>query len=182
MVGSITKNLLEFLKLTPRYLVSLGIATSFLLFSPKNVLQYLRIYNFTQDYRQWISILLILSVALLAVSIAIEAMQVIKHWWNKKKFYNRMSKRLNNLTEDEKQILRYYIANQTKSNVLKFDDGIVQGLVAKDIIRRASSLGNLLEGFPYNISEFAWEYLNEDPWILEGTTETCRTDKMKDWI
>lgn len=90
-----------------------------------------------------------------------------------------MSERLDSLTEDEKQILRFYIAEQTKSNVLRIDDGIVQGLVSTGIIYRAASVGNMLEGFSYNLSDFAWNYLSVYPHLLEGTTNTYRTDKRK---
>ncbi len=160
MIESITKPLLEFLKLTPRYLIALGAASAFLLFCPENILQKLSIYDFSQNYRPWFSIILILSSALLMVTIAMEILKKAKRWWRERKFYNHMSEHLNSLTEDEKQILRVYIAEQTKSNVLRIDDGIVQGLVSAGIIYRAASVGTMLEGFAYNIGDFAWNYFN----------------------
>lgn len=181
MIESFTKPFLELLKLTPRYLVALGAASAFLLFSPDNILKALSIYDFAQNYRPWLSIVLIIATALLIVTIAIEITKWIKRWWYEKKFYNRMHERLNSLTENEKQILRFYIAQQSKTNVLRLDDGIVQGLVSQGIIYRATSLGNMLEGFAYNISDFAWDYLNLYPHLLEGTTNTCRTDKVRRW-
>jgi hypothetical protein len=69
------------------------------------------------------------------------------------------------------------VAQQTKTNVLRYDDGVVQGLVAKGIIHQASSMGNVLEGFAYNIDDSVWAYLNENREVLAGTTNTYRTDK-----
>jgi hypothetical protein len=39
MITGIVKSIFEFLKLTPRYIVVLGAASAFLLFSPENVLK-----------------------------------------------------------------------------------------------------------------------------------------------
>jgi hypothetical protein len=181
MIESITKPLFEFLKLAPRYLVALGIAAAVLLFSPESILKNLALYDLTQKYRHWISFVFIFSSALLIVTVIIEITKWTKRWWSERKFYNRMSERLNTLTEEEKQILRFYIAQQSKTNVLRLDDGIVQGLVSSGIIYRAASVGNMLEGFAYNISDFAWDSLNVYPHLLEGTTNTYRTDKRKRW-
>ena len=169
------------MKLTPRYLIALGIVAAFLFFSPESILKNLAIHDFAQNYRSWISFIFILSSVLLIVTVIIEITKWTKRWWRERKFYNHMSDRLNSLTEDEKQILRFYIAKQTKTNVLRLDDGIVQGLVSAGIIYRAASVGNLLEGFSYNISDVAWDYLNVYPHLLEGTTNTYRTDKRKRW-
>lgn len=177
MIDSITKTLLEFLKLTPRYLVSLGIAAAFLLFCPENILKNLSIFDFTQNYRHWLSITLILSSTLLIVTIAIQITNWVKKWLRNRKFYKSMTERLHRLTEHEKQILRFYIVQQSKTNVLRFDDGIVNGLESQGIIYRAASVGNLIEGVAYNICDFAWNYLNVYPHLLNGTTNTYRTDK-----
>ena len=181
MINSITKPLFEFLKLTPRYLIALGITAAFMLFSTESILKNLGIYDFAQNYRHWLSFVLILSSAILIVTVVIEITKWPKRWWRKRKFYNRMTERLNCLTENEKQILRFYIGQQSKTNTLRIDDGIVQGLESAGIIYRATSLGNMLEGFAYNISDFAWDYLNMNHHLLEGITNTCRTDKRRLW-
>jgi hypothetical protein len=151
----------------------------FCFFGPENIFKKLSIYDFTQNYRPWLSIVFILASAPLIVTIAIEITKWAKRWWRERQFYNRMSERLDSLTEDGKQILRFYIAEQTRSNVLRIDDGIVQGLVSAGIIYRAASVGNMLEGFSYNISDFAWNYLCVNPHLREGTTSKYRTDKRK---
>ena len=182
MIESLTKPLLEFLKLAPRYLVALCLVAAFLLFSPKNVLEYLAVHDFTENYRQRIGLFFIVSSALLDVSVAGMAGRRIRDWWNRRKFHLEIIKSLNLLTEDEKQILRFYIAKQTKTNTLRFDDGVVNGLVAKGIIYRAATVGNLLEGSAHNISEIAWDHLNIHPHLLDGTTNTYRTDKRINWF
>ena len=90
-----------------------------------------------------------------------------------------MTKRLHSLTEDEKQILRFYIAENTRANTLRIEDGVVQGLISDRIIYQSASLGSILDGFAHNINDFAWDYLHVNPHLLEGTTNTCRTDKRR---
>jgi len=101
----------------------------------------------------------------------------IRHKSLVRKFTKARLERLHRLTEDEKKILRFYIAQQTKTNVLRWDDGVVNGLVAEQIIFQSSEYGSVLDGFPYNITDFAWDYLHKHIYLLDGTTNEYRTDK-----
>ena len=76
---------------------------------------------------------------------------------------------------------RYYIANKTRANKLRISDGIVTALEADGIIYRSSSIGALVTGFAFNISDVAWDYLNKHPELLAGETDDWRTDKV-DWL
>jgi len=91
----------------------------------------------------------------------------------------RIAHKLSSLTEGEKQILRYYFAKDTRANTLKIDDGVVQGLVANRIIYRSASMGSILDGFAHNITDAAWNYICANPEVLQGTTNTYRTDKRE---
>lgn len=177
MFDKIIKTLLEVLKLTPRYLISLGIIAAFLLFGPDSWLKQIGIYDFTQNNRQWVGLVFIISFILFSVDRSIAITAWIRNKMSAAKFAKRRLQRLQCLTEDEKQILRFYIAKQTKTNSLRFDDGIVRGLEATGIIYRAASVGTMYQGLAYNISDFAWNYLNENPDLLIGSTNTYRTDK-----
>jgi hypothetical protein len=73
-----------------------------------------------------------------------------------------------------------YFAKNTRANTLRVDDGVVQGLVADGLIHRSASIGNMLEGFAHNITDLVWDYIHVHPELLEGTTNTYRTDK-RDW-
>jgi len=180
MFSEIAKSVLEFLKLAPRYLIALGIFAAFLLFSPESLLKHLGVFDFTQNNRPWLGIIFIASVALFGVSICADILNWIKRWWWRRKEFQRITKRLHRLTEDEKQILRFYIAENTRANTLSIEDGIVQELVAERIIFRSASVGNMLEGFAHNISDIAWDYLHLYPQLLEGNTNTYRTDKRRE--
>ncbi len=178
MFSEIAKTLLEFLKLAPRYFIAFGIIAAFMLFASEKLLKQIGVFEFVQNHRSMIGLVLVVSMPLFLVSIFADIFAIIKEWWRKRQYYKSMTKRLNSLTEDEKQILRYYFAEQTRANTLRIDDGVVQGLVSKGIIYRSTSLGTVLDGFAHNISEFAWDYLQMHPHLLKGTTNTYRTDKM----
>jgi hypothetical protein len=173
----IFKSLLEFLKLTPRYLTAVGLVAGLILFGSDKFRETLGLTKFAQDYRFVLGILFLSSIALLLVAIGGGGIGRIQRWWRKRKVFQSVTQRLHRLTEDEKQILRYYVAKNTRSNTLDVRDGVVQELVAEGIIYQSASLGNLLEGFAHNISDIAWDYLHRYPKLLEGTTNTYRTDK-----
>jgi len=178
MFSEITKSLLEFLRLAPRYLVALAVITGFLLFNSEQMLNRLGVFEFAQKNRPWLGLTFIACTTLFGVSVLIDVFHWIRTWWRKRRFFQRIIHRLHRLTEDEKQILRFYFANQTRSNVLRIDDGVVQGLVNDGIIYRSASLGNMLEGFAHNINDIVWDYLHVHPHLLKGSTNTYRTDKM----
>jgi hypothetical protein len=180
-MSDIVKSLLEFLKLTPRYLTAIGLVAGLILFGGDKFRETLGLTKFAQDYRFVLGILFLSSLVLLLVAIGSGGIGRVKRWWRKRKSFQRITQRLHRLTEDEKQILRYYIVNNTRSNCLNIQDGVVNGLVAAGIIFRSASVGDMIEGFSHNITDIAWNYLNIYPDVLEGSTNTYRTDKRDDW-
>ncbi|MGB6054623.1 MAG: super-infection exclusion protein B [Burkholderiaceae bacterium] len=177
MTAEIVKALLELLKLAPRYFVAFGVVAGVLLYADEQLLQHLGVAQFAKDNRSVMGLALLGSIALLLVGVCIRAGALVDTWRRKRKFQQRMTERLHALTEDEKQILRFYIGQETRSNTLRIDDGVVQGLVAARIIYRAAAQGSIIEGFAHNISDFAWQYLNEYPDLLDGSTDIARTDR-----
>lgn len=181
MIADAAKTFLEFLKLAPRYLIALGVMAAFLLFADEKFLKFIGVLGFGQDNRPMLGLTLVVTVALFVVSVVGDGITLVKQWWFKRRRYLRIAERLQCLTEDEKQILRFYIAENTRANTLRIDDGVVQGLKANGIIHLSASIGNALEGFAHNISEFAWDYLHVHPHLLDGSTNTYRTDKRESY-
>jgi len=171
------QHILDAMKLAPRYLAAIGIFAGLLLFTPSGIANTLGIQNLAQNYRQWIGLAFLASITLLAVNWSVQIGGIVRNRSRLQKSKQQITKKLHSLTEDEKQILRFYFATQSKSNTLRIDDGVVNGLVGNGIIFRAASVGNMFEGFAHNISDFAWEYLHEHPELLGGTTSFYRTDK-----
>lgn len=76
---------------------------------------------------------------------------------------------LRNLTDDEKAVLRKYMDQNVRTQHLSFSDGVANGLEAKKIIYRASSLGSHMAFFAYNIQDGAFEILAKHPEYLVST-------------
>lgn len=171
------KAVLEGLKLGPRHYVAIGVFTGVLLFCDPELLQRIALREFAEDYRAVLGFAFLGACALLAVSMGGGVLARVGAWRRERQFHGQVLQRLQCLTEDEKQILRFYVVHQTKTNTLRVNDGAVNGLVASGILYRASTVGDLVQGFAHNISEAAWEYLQIDPAVLNGTTDRVRTDK-----
>jgi hypothetical protein len=172
------KTILEVLKLAPRKLIPFGLVAAFLLFDPDAFRKSPGIYQFAENYRPYLILFVLVTGGSLATNLAEQIVHRVRNRIQARKVKKGQLKRLHGLTENEKQILRFYIYNETRTNYLRIDDGVVQGLVSAGIIYRAAFMGNPFE-FAHNISDFAWDYLHENIGLLEGETTICRTDKRK---
>lgn len=179
MWSDIIKSVLELLKLAPRYLVAVAIVCALLLFSPQELQEILGTTNFTHTYRQWIGLALVCSFGIWLVVIVAAGGKWGKDLWRNRRRKQRVAERLENLTEPEKQIVRYYYAKNTRGNMLRIENGNVQALINAGIIYQSTSLGSILEGFAHNITDFAWDYIHEHPHVLDGTTSTYYTDERE---
>lgn len=170
---------LEALKLAPRYLVSLCIVSAFFLFTPEKLQKGFGVFEFAQHYRVYFFCAFILTGVLFVVDRSIAVFGWIQHKSRISKFTKRRLERLHRLTEDEKQILRFYFTKQTRSNVLRIDDGVVNGLASDGIIYRSANVSSGPMAFAHNISEAAWNYIHNNQHLLDGTTNIYRTDEWR---
>jgi len=145
-----------------RFNISIFIVFTFLLFSPDHILKFFDLYNIHQRFHAYLSIIWLLCLAFLIVNIIYWIFDKIK----KKRVYNTHIKRLHELTPVEKQYLAPYIAQNTRTQTFEFNDGVVCELETYSIIRRSLSVSLDRGFFPYNIQQWAWEYLKKHPEIV----------------
>lgn len=179
MIAETLKALVETLKLAPRYIFALCIISATLLFAPSSIISHLGLVEAIAQYRSWLGITFVISLVLYLVHLAVMIFGLLSKWNRKRRSELRTIDRLKNLTEEEKQILRYYFARDTRSNTLRLDNGCVQRLASAGIIYRASNLGNLVEGFTFNITDLAWNFLFVNPEFLHGSTNFYSTDRKE---
>jgi len=72
------------------------------------------------------------------------------------------------LTAQEKGYLACYILDGQNTVYVGLDDGVMQGLASKRITCRVSGVGNILQGFPFNLNDWARTYLEMNPGLLHG--------------
>jgi hypothetical protein len=176
-MAEILKHLIELLKLAPRYMAAIALVSGILLYFPDAFLDGLGVLAFKKSHHQWIGITFLVSLVLFVIDRSLRFSEKIRDGNRKAEQITRQVKRLYCLTEEEKQILRFYIGKLTRTNYLKMDDGVVQGLVSCGIIFRVAAIGNMRDGFAYNISDLSWDHLNENPGLLNGETNLYRNDK-----
>ena len=162
---------LEAVKLSPKYLTPVVFVSGFLLFAKPEILAVFGLAEFSANYRPYIGALFLLSTALVLSHwlISLYSWLANRRLWSKR--IKRSTKRLHNLTYEEKEILRNYIGRNTRTQYLHLEDGVASGLELEHIIFRSSNVGNLTDGWAYNIQPWAWDYLNEYPEILFSKEE-----------
>ena len=158
---------IEWLKLKPRYLFAILLISGILIFSPETWLLKLGLEEIVESYRGWIGGIFLISGILLLTNVLVYLSVPIQGTINDWRSLLVYSKKLITLSSAEKQILKKYIDKDTQSQQLGTMDGIAEGLVAKRILYRSSSLGTADAYFAYNIQPWAWDYLKKHPELLE---------------
>lgn len=159
--------IIDLIRLPLRYMISITIISSILLFSTEVFLGKMGLEELVNDYRMWIGLIFIVSLGFSLSNIAISSWNSICRKRNSDKLMKLRIKRLHELTAREKEILSYFIRNQTRTHKLSYSDGTVHELEAFTIIKRTSNLGSVVGGFSYNIQPWAWDYLNKNKHLLE---------------
>ena len=164
MFEAVLKNLSVLL--SPQVMALVLLATSLLLFGGEDLIDTLGLRDFVETGRAYIGGAWLVS----ASGLAVRAFSWLARWSVRtaRKLYWRMKRAtlLDDLTPHECAVLAYFPQYQTKTARLDLGDGLVQGLVAKGIIFRASRYGELQGGrlaFDFRIADWAYtELLKEE--------------------
>lgn len=146
--------------------LAIAVAAAVLLFGSETMIGIMGLGGIRDTYRPWFGMTLLVVGALLCVEVGAAAAGWVKKrivWWRNLRGGKR---RLHDLTPDERQVLRAYIENDTRTQYLDLQDGVAQGLAQARIIYRASTLGTLTS-FAYNMQPWAWDYLRAHPELLD---------------
>lgn len=157
---------LDWIKLPTKTIAALCIVFGGLLFSGDSALERFGLAGFIGEYRAYLGMGFLVTLALTVVNSLASFWKFIYPWIAEAYWIRLGRKRLKSLNPTEKNILRYYIQNQTRSQTLPIQDGTVYALQKEKIIFRGSSLGSL-HGFDFIIQPWAWEYLNEHMELLD---------------
>lgn len=148
-------------------LTALCIVFGVMIFSGDAALGNFGLKAFVEEYRAYLGVGFLVTLALSVVN-SLAAIWKFIYPWIAEAYWIRLGrKRLQSLNPTEKNILRYYIQNQTRSQQLRIQDGTINALQREMIIILGSSLGSPLYGFDFIIQPWAWEYLNKHPELLD---------------
>lgn len=152
-------------------LLILLLFTGLISFLPESTIRLLGLAAIKSSYGEYFGLAFIFSMASLLVAAITGFWNIFLGIWLKEKarlyFYK---KEANDLTEEEKEILRIFINGKTRSANLSLKNGTVLGLEKRMFIIRVGQLGTDATSwtFPFNIQPWAWEYLNENPSLLSS--------------
>jgi len=158
---------ISWIKLPTRTLAGLCIVSAVLLFLDETALNAIGAKGFAAKYRAYLGLGFLVTLALTLVNWIAATWDFLYPYIAEAHQIRHGKKALKQLTPEEKKLLSGYIHNQTRSQTLKVQSGVVNALVMQKILVRASSLGSVFGGFDYNIQPWAWEYLNENPELLD---------------
>ncbi len=160
--------IISFTKQATPALFAIALSCLFALFADDALLEQLGVLTFRNEHRSILGFILlfsgsiIITRALFSVGISIQKRII----WRKN--LRRLQAVLHHLKPEEKGYLIAYILDRKVSQKFREDDGIKGSLVAKQIIYRASNMGDLVDGWDYNINPWADDYLTMHPELLEG--------------
>lgn len=124
---------LDWIKLSPRYLLPLVLFTGFVLFAPVWMLDTFGLTEWIDSYRPIFGLVFLLSSALFVSGLAVGGLDWIKGRRRERQVSKARRQSLHRLSEPEKEILRGYIDNSTTTRYLSMGDGVVGGLEAQRI-------------------------------------------------
>lgn len=162
---------LDWIKLSPKYLSPIVIVSGFLLFAKLSWLEVFGLAELVTKYRPYIGGIFLLSATLLLSHWLIS----LYEWLAKRRLWSgrieRAKQHLHNLTPEERDIFRGYIGGNTRTLYLPIESGVVAGLEWQYLIIKASNIGNLEDGWAYNIQPWVWDYLHENPELIFSEDE-----------
>jgi hypothetical protein len=84
--------------------------------------------------------------------------------------------RLHHLTREEKKLFQSYVQRHTRTRRWNLGSGVVAGLVRDGILFRSSNEGSQVEGFAFNIYDWALEYLTAHQELIATPGDTTEPD------
>ena len=172
----------EWLKVFSKYPLPISLVTGFVLFANEQTLESLGLLELVSLYKSYLSIIFLLSSALLLTNWMILFFQFLQKRYKLLRSKKSEEKYLHSLTQKEKIILLLFIHFKTKDQNLPITDGTVSGLEGRRVIIRAPSIGNP-ENWAYIIQPWAWDYLNKHRELIdfdgyEEIVETLKNRRM----
>jgi hypothetical protein len=155
------------MKLPQRILWALLIIAGLVLWGPSWFVSGLGLGQFIDTYRMYLGVVFLL---FLAATLPTPIQWVSTKAWEKlQEIRHRKLRqaRLHDLSSDEKEVLRYYIDQDKRTQILDYTDGIAPGLEHAKIIYRATNMSQAYTDFAYNIQSWALDYLRKHPEVLE---------------
>lgn len=157
----------EWLRLPHRVLWGLTIIVGAMLWGPGWFIDGLGLQQFVGHYREYLGVAFLSLLAPTIPSVFTAVFDRGRTRLTRRRKMSRLRRRLHDLTEDEKQVLRGYVLVGKRTQTLELSSGVTRSLEVAGIIVRASNIGRgVFDEFDHIIQPWAWDYLREHVELL----------------
>lgn len=177
MIDKLTGFADYFRKIPAAFLVAIGSVLALILFLPEESAKTLAVDGFRNEYRVFLGPAFLLTILFCAARVFNFFMQ----GYRRKQALKKRQETLHSLTPEEKGYLNRFIKWQNNTVNVGMDDGVMAGLRSKGITYLATNIGDLLNGFAFNLQPWAREYLEKNPNLLDGYAGEPMTPRQKRW-
>ena len=162
----------EFLKLiifsTPKVLLGIFIVCTLLILMPADLLGIIGVDKIKTEYASIIGVTLLLSGSILFSHFLFKAFPILSNYAKNIRSTYSQRKRLRQLTEDEKQLLKKYIDSNTRVRPVSIYSGIATDLSRSGILYRSTqSVQPAHHTCDYTLSGWAYKYLKRKEYLLK---------------
>lgn len=158
-------DILAGLRLSIKKLLAVAVATGFLIFvddETRRALGFDRLYN---EYKPWFGGLFLLSAASFLIEGGAWGLGLTGWYIDRRK----KLKRLHDLTQKEKEILRDYVNEDTRTQNYSIAYGVVAELEREGILSRSTDcVAGPSQQSAYSIEPWAWSYLKKHRGLITG--------------
>ena len=168
------KNVIDWVKLSPKYLIPISLVSGLLIFANEKLLNTFGLSLLVNNGRPWIAIIFLISTALIASNFIVWWGGIIAKKISQTRKKNIYKNKLHKLSPDEKRILLSYLLRNTRTQTFPFNDGRLAELIHYQIIYESSAIGDIND-WQYNIQPWAWDYLlkHQDELFTESESKEC---------
>ena len=161
----------ELIKLAPRYLFALVIAGILMIVLPERAMSRLGLRDTWTHPQFWIGIIILLAASLLLAHGLAKVWGTMLGRYSTRKDRKRREQKFSNLTVPERKLLQCFVSAGSRSQQLKYDDGVVIGLMRDGMLSYASDRAVSYfdpQNFytQVNMEHWAWEFLQQHPECL----------------
>lgn len=160
------KDVVDFLKLPPRILGALAIASGLLLFLPDVIVEKLYMTSFRDKYGFALGIVFVVSVSILAVLLVVIVARRIKKKCDSKRLKKGQIAYLKRIDDNKVDLIRYLLNESTHTAMLPMHDGAVLELQHFHVISPAGSTHavNMIDPrINYFLQPWVIELINNNP-------------------
>jgi hypothetical protein len=156
------KGVIEAIKLKPKFLLAAGIVCLLITGAPGKVREYLEYDKIISHYRGWISL-----AGFVLTAYATIAMSGVWDHWRQWRLSRNAPQILEQLSSQEKGCLAEYIHRDASTLIYELGNGVVGGLVIKDVLYRPASIAVAGDRFAFNVQPWVMSAIITSPKLKE---------------